>query len=557
ELEEGDSFTALVWLTEALRLDRGQPEIERKHRTWISLALQHCPRLVQLLTCNRRVLRAQVGSWGCWVTTAGDDGAIRILDMMTGLAAGPGFKPENGSLVVGISPDGRLIATAAADGTTQVWNRDSGELLGSPIHHAGPVVEASVSADDRVLLIRDTHSMVQLWDLSTRRGIPLDVGPEGVAVDAASSDDGYWLFTVHAGGRGRMWNTRTGRAASPALELGQHMVLAAPSADGRRVALIDADSGLWLLDAQTGNSRLLVASLRSEGMVNRVTFSPNGSPVLTVAGNRMRVWDAASGVPVAPPLWQRDTLLSAAFAGEQRLVAVGKDGVLRVWELPLERKASGKPGAERSATTGPKTVRAPRRIQLTDGMVIQVRTPATGAPVQPPRSYDRLIEHAAFSPDARRVATAIDGRTIQVWDTATGTPLAAPLVHKEIPAYVAFSPDGTRLVTASTARSVQVWDVGTGEPITPPLQHPYELRTVAFRSDGQRVVAVSTEGLERHWELTPDKRPVANLRSLAQVLSGRRHDGNSRLVPLDVAALRSAWDSSRPTSPNRASKPIR
>ncbi len=48
------------------------------------------------------------------------------------------------------------------------------------------------------------------------------------------------------------------------------------------------------------------------------------------------------------------------------------------------------------------------------------------------------------------------------------------------------------------------------------------------------------EGLS--WDLTPDARPVDDLVLLAQLLSGHHIDASGALVPLDVEALRAAWE---------------
>jgi serine/threonine protein kinase len=343
-MREGDTFTALLWFTEALRRDGGGAE--SPYRTSIGAALRQSPRLVQFRTCDQPVCCAALGAAGCWAVSVDTNGVVGVLDMMAGRPVGPGFTPERGSVPVGISPDGRLIATAAPAGTIQIWKRDSGKPDGRPLRHDGPVTRASFSADNRLLFVQDTHSISQPWDLAGRRRKSLEAGGESSAVHAACSEDGRWLWTIHAGNRGRMWDATTGKAVWPALDLGRRIVLAAPHVDGRQVALLDEENNVRLLDAGTGRSRLLAQLPPVEGVVDGLHLSRDGSRVLTVAGNQVRVWAAASGQSLTPPLWDAAPLLAAGFAGERRLVMLGKDGVMKVWELPDQAAAGDRPHAE-------------------------------------------------------------------------------------------------------------------------------------------------------------------------------------------------------------------
>jgi serine/threonine protein kinase/WD40 repeat protein len=495
-MAEGDTFTALLWFTEALDLDGGRPD--SKYRLWIGAVLQHCPRLERLRTCDQPVRSAALGGTGCWAVTVDEAGVVRVLDLLTGKTVGRGFVPERRSRPVGVSPDGRLIATAAADGMIQVWRRDNGKPEGPPIRHIGQVEQASFSGDDRILLVRDQRSRMEAWDLA-RRGR----AAEGELIHAACNEGSHWLWTVHAGNRGRLWDTTTGKAASPFHELGRPVRLAAPSADGRRVVLVDDENSLWVLDTRAGRTRLLARLPRTEGVVEQVRWSRDGSWVLTVARDHVRVWNAASGLAVTPPLRQTGPLLAAAFGGEHRLRILDADGLLEVWELPDPAAVTVQASEAAGAVRRPAGARAPSEVALADGRIIRVNQPTTAA-VLSSWNPARVIEQAVFSAD------------------------------------------GSRAAIATADHAVQVWDTRTRQPLTPPLAHAERLAAVAFLAGGRDIVVVGTAGHVRRWTLTPDERPVDQLQTLARALAGHRLEHPGRLVHLHRAERRSAWEATRP-----------
>ena len=68
--------------------------------------------------------------------------------------------------------------------------------------------------------------------------------------------------------------------------------------------------------------------------------------------------------------------------------------------------------------------------------------------------HSHSINHATFSPDGTKVATASADRTARIWN-ANGSGLPVVLVgHSGTIDSVAFSPDGARVVTASTLQGL-------------------------------------------------------------------------------------------------------
>jgi hypothetical protein len=81
----------------------------------------------------------------------------------------------------------------------------------------------------------------------------------------------------------------------------------------------------------------------------------------------------------------------------------------------------------------------------------------------------------------------------------------------------------------------------TGEPITPPLRHGDCVWSAAFSPDGRQVLTTSGDGTARVWELPLEKRPLAELVQMAQVLTGLEMREPGQLVPLNPDRFGSDW----------------
>lgn len=107
-------------------------------------------------------------------------------------------------------------------------------------------------------------------------------------------------------------------------------------------------------------------------------LSPDGKRFAVASNQRARVFETATGNPLAPPLTGKDTVFKARFSPDgERVVTAGWDGMVQVWEA-----ASGKP---------------------------------VGAGWQ----HGGRVWLALFSPDGRRVASACGDGAARVFDVAS------------------------------------------------------------------------------------------------------------------------------------------
>src|SRR5207244_3203088 len=140
------------------------------------------------------------------------------------------------------------------------------------------------------------------------------------------------------------------------------------SSDGRQMLGAGADGTVQLWDVETGR-RLTALTPGGPPDAVSTSLSPDGRRILTTCWNTQtaRVWDAATGHPVTPPLQHHGTVRMAAFSPNARWVVT-------------------------TSGTGP-----------TSDTELRVWSAETGELVTPPFRQRGIAGRAVFSPDSRRL----------------------------------------------------------------------------------------------------------------------------------------------------------
>lgn len=197
-----------------------------------------------------------------------------------------------------------------------------------------------------------------------------------------------------------------------------------------RTFAVHNDLNWELRDTATGRLRHVLDTHRN----GSGEFTPDGKRFVTVYGDRLAVFDVATGRPLGPPIWPYQLRWT-------------KDGRL----LTL----SGPSVASWDPLTGRRTGTRP-------------------APHDFDRSY-KAPYHTDLSADGTRLAYPTTRRTVAVLDLATGRRSEIPTRHVEAP-QSRFSPDGRKLFVA-TADGVHVTDPETGSDV---LVQPEDLKHGAW-----------------------------------------------------------------------------
>jgi WD40 repeat protein len=552
-LDEGDYFAALVWFTQALRLDEGDSASATVHRLRIDAVLQQCPRLLQTFIHRGAVASVHFSPDGKRLLTAGADNTARVWDVNTGL---PGPVLHHSQLVTSasFSSDSRRIVTASYDRTARIWDATTGAELTPPLQHASNVLWAVFAEDGRRVVTASMDQTARIWNAMTGEPATPALRHQGAVWPASFSPDGRLVVTASDDATARIWDAETGQPATPPLQHPGAVFWVAFSPDGQLVATACEDHNARIWDAHTG--KLRISSLSHGEEVTYVAFSPNGERLVTACGETIfraqegfkncrgeaRVWDVATGKAITPPIQHRLSVFYAAFSPDgRRVVTASHDRTARVWDpqtgKPLTPpllhghdvfRAAFSPDGRLLATasfdglariwdTGdvqrkPLSLRDSKfagkfNFSGDGGLIIgkylgngaRVWNALTGLPMTP-LLHDTNLFHVGISRDGRFLATAGADSTARIWDAHTGKPTTRPMVHNGDVVCVEFSPDGKRVVTASEDQSARIWDAHTGAALTSPLRHPSNVLCATFSPDGRRIATTSEDKTARVWD---------------------------------------------------------
>jgi WD40 repeat protein len=359
-----------------------------------------------------------------------------------------------------------MAASFDADGALWIWSlsgkkrklcRDSSLLGHIPLFRP----------DGKMLLLfQHSGPVLRRFDVESGKELPALRLPIDVVRRARPpifSPDGRTLALVQEGGVISLWDATTGKRRNE-----PDALLAAPtwlhfSPDGRMITTFSEADGVCRWDASSGRRLAhLPAAKVSHLFRDSWTLHPAGDRIVHArwrsvevlalpTGKRLREWrinDRAVGPMVISP-------------SGQYLAMLGKDGVVRLWNLETGRRF--------------------------DEVEID------------PRGARRRDDWLLFSPDSRNLVIGDGGSRVSLWNLESGrvTATLKPRPGKDVflllegrrrdglLPHSCFRPDGRRLF-CSFSTTVQVWDLDKQQDETPLSCDPF--------GRGPAPLAVSADG---------------------------------------------------------------
>ncbi len=271
---------------------------------------------------------------GARIATSSWDNTARVWESGTGTELTRLAGHSDSVDVIAWSPDATRVATASWDKTARVWDPKTGKEVARFTGHTDRVSSLLWFPDGMRLVTKAGAGPPIVWDAATgKERFRLD-STNGFT-DLAISPDGTRILTGNFDGRVRIWDGMTGQELLKT-DLacfdfyGTQVGSAVWSPDGKRFATTCRDRGTRIWDAQTGKE--VVALAEQVGPVYSVTWSPDGTRLVTNAPEGPKLWEAATGRPIGRLIGHFEGVGSVAFNKNGNLIVTGSsDGTARLW----------------------------------------------------------------------------------------------------------------------------------------------------------------------------------------------------------------------------------
>ena len=184
-----------------------------------------------------------------------------------------------------------------------------------------------------------------------------------------------------------------------------------------------------------------------------------------------------------------------------------------------------------------------RRLASAGGdQTVRLWDPATGSELHVLRGHDGSVHGVNFSPDGEHLASAGGDGTVRVWSVATGEVIRVLRGHKGVVYGVSFSPDGKRLASTGADRTVKLWEIETGRELHSFVGHTESVFGVTFRPDGRQIATAGGDGTVRLWDIDTGRALRILQGQSGTVLSVAFSPDGTRIASAGGAGMVKLWD---------------
>ncbi|MBI4854422.1 MAG: protein kinase [Acidobacteria bacterium] len=390
EILVGNPMIAALYLSEAYRLGKTNPSL----KYLLADAMRALDaQIISLEHGKERVSLAEFSPDSSRILTIGNDETIASETSSGNESTAILWQASNGKPIKTLSvysgseafarfsPNNKLIAMAGGNNCNcvQVFNSLDGSLLHTLQKHPSKVVSTSFNPKQNQILSASQDGTINIWN-----------------------SNGKYLFSLKK-------QTEEKRTS--------FLYLAEFDPQGTKVVSIDGEGvKIWSLKDKT-----LLGKIDYEKRINSVTFSPDGTRILTASeDNTAKIWDSETGKLIISLEAHKGNVYWAEFNSlGTKVVTASADSSAKIWDVSNGKNVSS---------------------------VISLE------------GHLEIVNTAHFTPDNTRIVTTSSDFTAKIWDSASGLPLATFQGHRGNVYSAAISHNGKRVITASSDGSAKIWD---------------------------------------------------------------------------------------------------
>ncbi len=392
-----------------------------------------------------------------------------------------GSLPRHPGDVYGLafSPDGRRLATTCRDGHVRVWRLPDKKLLHELQSHRGEAGAVAFSPDGGLLASGGDDGRVVVYESANYRVLHVLENPAGqtkTEVTVAGiqfTPDGGRLFA----GMGHdicVWNVTTGNLIGRRPEAhGLDIRAISLSSDATKLLTVRGDACFWNADSLEPITTIQPGAASS--WRGGRFFRDGRHAVLTNVDGSLVVCDLADDKLTSPGSSNHTSAASeVAITTDSRImISVGDDGLIQVYDAPLDEQNLGRLRVYRRHQGRVWDVKlAPDESFFVsagaDGEVVFWETPRNTRSFEADGSVEiwsapsSPLQALAYSPDGRFVACGGNTPLTNIVDRRTGRVLRLPSKIGFGP-NLCFTANSRQLISVEYRTALRVWDVRNGQ----------------------------------------------------------------------------------------------
>lgn len=355
------------------------------------------------------------------------------------------------------------MVTGAGDHTARIWDCDTQTPLKTLKGHTDWVLAVSYSPDGKYIATGSMDSTVRIWDPKT-----------GNQVGKPLAGHGKWITSLS-------WEPL-------------HLV---KPGNSPRVASSSKDGTIKIWDLDRHVCQFSMSGHKST--VSQVKWGGLGDIYSTSHDKTVKVWSSKDGRLVSN---------LQAHAHWVNHIALSTDHILRTGPFDHKGKKddasqeelikSAKERFEKQASIGGSL--SERVVTASDDFTLYLWEPAkSNKPILRMTGHQKAVNHVAFSPDGRYIASCSFDNSIKLWDGRDGKFVATFRGHVAPVYQCAWSSDNRLLVSCSKDTTLKVWDVKTKKLMSDLPGHKDEVYAVDWSVDGKRVGSGGKDKQVRLW----------------------------------------------------------